>query len=249
MKNRIHLFAAALLLNLSTHSIAKEPAAAAEPGKAPAPVGAAHGAPTATVSAAEALERLKAGNKRFAASKLEHPHQTAARRTELATGQHPFVVVLGCADSRTSPEMIFDQGLGDVFVVRVAGNVLNDETIGSIEYAVDHLGPHLVVVLGHERCGAVKAAIETMAAKGEAPGHIQSLVKAIAPAVEATKSGDAEATAKANELNVAKALRESGPILKEAVAKGTLTVVAGHYDLDTGMVEFLQDGSEGVGVK
>jgi len=126
-------------------------------------------------------------------------------------------------------------------VVRVAGNVLNDETVGSIEYAIDHLGAQLIVVLGHERCGAIQAARDTIAAKGEAPGHIQSLVKAIAPAVEATAGADAEATAKANELNVAKELRESEPILKELVAKGTISVVAAHYDLDTGAVEFLKE--------
>ena len=194
------------------------------------------------VSPADALARLKAGNQRFVAGQLEHPRQTARRRTELANSQGPFAVVLGCADSRTPPELVFDQGLGDVFVVRVAGNVLNDETVGSIEYAVEHLGAQLIVVLGHERCGAVKAARETMAAKAEAPGHIQSLVKAIAPAVEATAGKDAEATAKANELHVAKKLRESAPILKEWVEKGTVSVVAAHYDLDTGAVEFLKDG-------
>ena len=121
------------------------------------------------VSATEALARLKAGNARFVAGKLEHPRQTAARRTELATSQHPFAVVLACADSRTSPGLLFDEGLGDVFVVRVAGNVLNNELLGSIEYAVEHLGTQLVVVLGHERCGAVAAARETIATKGEAP--------------------------------------------------------------------------------
>ncbi len=217
---------AAILLSLPLLTIAKEPE---------------HADAAPKVSPTEALTRLKAGNQRFVASKLEHPRQTAERRTELANSQHPFAVVLGCADSRTSPELVFDQGLGDVFVVRVAGNVLNDETVGSIEYAVDHLGAQLIVVLGHERCGAIKAARETIAAKGEAPGHIQSLVKAIAPAVEATVGQDAEATAKANELYVAKELRESAPILKEMVEKGTVSVVAAHYDLDTGAVEFLKE--------
>jgi len=217
---------AAIMLALPLGTIAKEPE---------------HADASPKVAPAEALTRLKAGNQRFVASKLEHPRQTAKRRTELATSQHPFAVVLGCADSRTSPELLFDQGLGDVFVVRVAGNVLNDETVGSIEYAVEHLGAQLIVVLGHERCGAIQAARETIAAKGEAPGHIQSLVKAIAPAVEATAGGDAEATAKANELHVAKELRESAPILKEMVEKGTVSVVAAHYDLDTGAVEFLKD--------
>lgn len=215
-----------LLLSLPRNSIAAEPD---------------HADASPKVSPTEALARLKAGNQRFVASKLQHPRQTAQRRAELATSQHPFAVVLGCADSRTSPEVVFDQGLGDVFVVRVAGNVLNDETVGSIEYAVEHLGAQLIVVLGHERCGAIKAARDTIAAKTEAPGHIQSLVKAIAPAVEATAGADAEATAKANELHVAGELRNSGPILKEMAEKGAIVVVGAHYDLDTGVVEFLKD--------
>ncbi len=217
---------AAILLSLPLGIIAKEPE---------------HVDSKPKVSPAKALELLKAGNQRFVAGKLEHPRQTAKRRTELATGQRPFAIVLGCADSRTAPEVVFDQGLGDVFVVRVAGNVLNDETIGSIEYAVEHLGAPLIVVLGHERCGAVEAARDTIAAKTEAPGHIQSLVRAIAPAVEATTGADAEATAKANEQHVAKGLRESGPLLKGMVDKGEVSVVAAHYDLDTGAVEFLKD--------
>src|SRR6059036_1627413 len=112
------------------------------------------------------------------------------RREELAKSQHPFAVVLGCSDSRVPPEIVFDQGLGDLFVLRVAGNVINDESLGSIEYAVDHLAVRLIVVLGHQRCGAVKAEKDTIAAKGEAPGHIQSLVTAIKPAVEATVNRD-----------------------------------------------------------
>ena len=220
------IIAAALLLFARDSALAKEPEHATEAVK---------------VSPADALARLQAGNRRFVTTKLEHPHQTAKRRTELATSQHPFAIVLGCADSRTSPEVIFDQGLGDVFVVRVAGNVLNDETLGSIEYAVEHLGATLIVVLGHERCGAVKAAKETIAAKAEAPGHIQSLVKAIAPAVATTTGADAEATGKANVLNVAQALRDSAPILKETVEKGSVSVVGAYYDLDTGAVEFLKD--------
>lgn len=218
--------AAALLLCLPQGTTAKEPS---------------HDEATPKVSPTEALARLKAGNQRFVASKLQHPRQTAKRRTELATSQHPFAIVLGCADSRTPPELVFDQGLGDVFVVRVAGNVLNDETVGSIEYAVEHLGAQLIVVLGHERCGAIKAARETIAAKAEAPGHIQSLVKALAPAVEATTGADAEITAKTNVLNVAQALRDSAPILKEMVDKGAVSVVGAYYDLDGGTVEFLKD--------
>ncbi len=202
-----------------------------------------HPAAAPKISAAEALTELKAGNQRFVTGKLQHPRQTAERRLELAAGQHPFAIVLACADSRTAPELVFDQGLGDVFVLRVAGNVLNDETIGSIEYAVEHLGSPLIVVLGHERCGAVTAARDTIAAKGEAPGHIQSLVKAIQPAVEATKDADVETTIRANVQNVAQALRESGPILKAKVAAGALSVRGARYDLDTGEVEFLEEAT------
>lgn len=193
------------------------------------------------VAPADALARLQAGNQRFVAGKLQHPNQTAKRRAELATGQHPFAIVLACADSRTAPEVIFDQGLGDIFVIRVAGNVLNDETVASIEYAVDHLGAQLVVVLGHTRCGAVAAARETIAAKAVAPGHIQSLVKAIQPAVEATIGADVDATAKTNVVNVVQALRGCAPILKPVIAAGTVSVVGATYDLDTGKVEWTKD--------
>jgi carbonic anhydrase len=139
------------------------------------------------------------------------------------------------------PEIVFDQGLGDLFVVRVAGNVINDEGLGSIEYAVDHLGSRLIVVLGHQRCGAVQAAKETIAAKGKAPAHIQSLVTAIKPAVEATANGDLDAMIKANVKHVVNALRSSTPILKAKVDSGELHVIGGYYSLDTGAVTFLDE--------
>lgn len=201
----------------------------------------AHSDAAPAVSPTEALSRLKAGNARFASGELQHPRQGTHRREELANGQHPFAVVLGCADSRTSPEVLFDQGLGDLFVVRVAGNIADDGGIGSIEYAVEHLGARLIVVLGHERCGAVKAARDTIAAKTEAPGHLKALVKAIAPAVKATAGKDAEATAHANEQLVAQQLRTSKPVLKDLVAEGKIAVVAAHYDLDSGKVVFLKE--------
>ncbi|HSJ01240.1 MAG: carbonic anhydrase [Verrucomicrobium sp.] len=230
MKLKFHSFAiaAALVAALYTVGQSAEPAAP-------------HAAEEAAATPAEALARLKTGNEHFVSNKVEHPHQTVQWRTTLATGQHPFAIVLGCADSRTSPEVLFDQGLGDLFVVRVAGNVLSDELLGSIEYAVEHLGAPLIVVLGHERCGAVKAARETIAAHAEAPGHIQSLVKAIRPAVDATSNADAETTCKANVINVVHALQESGPFLKERVEAGKVKVVGAHYDLDTGAVEFLKE--------
>jgi carbonic anhydrase len=137
------------------------------------------------------------------------------------------------------PEIVFDQGLGDLFVVRVAGNVIDDHGLGSIEYAVDHLGARLIVVLGHQSCGAVKAAKETIAAKGKAPGHIQSLVTAIKPVVEATAKDDLETTVKANVKHVVQALRSSTPILKAKVDSGDVQVIGGYYSLDTGAVTFL----------
>jgi carbonic anhydrase len=195
----------------------------------------------AKVAPAEALARLKAGNQRFIAGKLQHPHQNPKRRTELATGQQPFAIVLGCADSRTSPEVLFDQGLGDLFVIRVAGNILDDHALGSIEYAVDHLGAQLIVVLGHQRCGAVQAAKETLDSKAEAPAHINSIVAAIQPAVEATRGADVEATIKANTDNVVQSLRSSEPVLKKEVEAGAITVLGAYYDLDTGAVVFTEE--------
>src|SRR5207237_855101 len=167
----------------------------------------------------QAISRLKQGNERYTRGNPQHPHESIDERTRLATNsyenaslifpdmtkrreelaksQHPFAVVLGCSDSRVPPEIVFDQGLGDLFVVREAGNVIDDHSLGSIEYAVDHLAVRLIVVLGHQRCGAVKAAKETLAAKTEAPAHIQSLVTAIQPAVEETTKGDLDATIEA----------------------------------------------------
>jgi carbonic anhydrase len=217
----------------------------------------------AIVPPAEAISRLKEGNGRYTSGNPQHPHESseertqmatnshenlgmtavdaAKRRAELAKSQHPFAIVLGCADSRVPPEIVFDQGLGDLFVLRVAGNVIDDQSLGSIEYAVDHLAVRLIVVLGHQRCGAVKAAKDTIAANGKAPGHIQSLITAIEPAVEATVKDDLETTVKANVKNVAQALRSSTPILKAKIDSGELKVVGAYYSLDTGSVTFLDE--------
>jgi carbonic anhydrase len=194
-----------------------------------------------TVAPAEAVSKLKEGNGRYTTGKLQHPGQTTERRAELAKDQHPFAVILSCSDSRVPPEIVFDQGLGDLFVVRVAGNVVDDHGLGSIEYAVDHLGARLIVVLGHQSCGAVKAAKETIAAKGKAPGHIQSLVTAIQPVVEATVKDDLETTVKANVKHVVQALRSSTPILKAKVDSGEVQVIGGYYSLDTGAVSLLDE--------
>jgi carbonic anhydrase len=196
------------------------------------------------VSPAEAISRLKEGNGRFTAGNPQHlgmtSEQAAKRRAELAKSQHPFAIILSCSDSRVPPEIVFDEGLGDLFIVRVAGNVLNDEGLGSIEYAVDILGARLIVVLGHQSCGAVDAAMKTVAAKGKAPGHIQSLVTAIKPVVDSTPKGDLETTIKANVKHVVDALRSSTPILKARVDSGDVQVIGGYYTLDTGAVTFLE---------
>jgi carbonic anhydrase len=216
---------------------------------------------------AEAISRLKEGNRRFIAGNPQHPHesiderkyiaansyenagtislgmtaeQAAKRRVELAKSQHPFAIILSCSDSRVPPELVFDEGLGDLFIVRVAGNVLNDEGLGSIEYAVDILGAGLIVVLGHQSCGAVDAAMKTVAAKGKAPGHIQSLVRAIKQVVDSTPKGDLDTMIKANVKHVVDGLRSSTPILRAKVDAGDVQVIGGYYTLDTGAVTFLE---------
>src|SRR6266513_465761 len=192
------------------------------------------------VAPADALSRLKEGNERCTSGNLQHPGQTTERRAELTKSQHPFAIILSCSDSRVPPEIVFDQGLGDLFIVRVAGNVIDDEGLGSIEYGVDVLGARLIVVLGHQSCGAVDAAMKTVAAKGKAPGHIQSLVTAIKPVVDSTPKGDLDTMIKANVKHVVDALRSSTPILKARVESGDVQVMGGYYTLDTGAVTFLE---------
>lgn len=186
-----------------------------------------------------ALAKLRRGNARSVSGQLMHPRQTATRRAELAAAQHPFAIVVSCSDSRVPPELLFDQGLGDLFVIRVAGNVVDATALGSIEYAVEHLGSRLVVVLGHERCGAVKAAVDG----GEALPHIDALVKAIKPAVDevAGIAGDKlDLAVRANIKHVVQQIRSSAPVMNKAVEEKTVMVVGMYYDLDTGRVETLQ---------
>ena len=187
----------------------------------------------------EAIARLKKGNQRFAQAQLTHPNLDEARRTKVATGQRPFAVIVGCSDSRVPPELIFDTGLGDLFVIRLAGNIITGAALGSIEYAVEHLHSPLVVVLGHERCGAVTAAL----AGGKPGGNVATLVDAIRPAVVETRerSGDRlDLTVRANARRGAEQIRSSQPLLRKAIAEGRLTVVSARYDLDDGVVTFLK---------
>lgn len=192
--------------------------------------------PLKGVTPEDALKRLLDGNARYVAAKATHPDQTPERRTAVAGAQSPFAVVVGCSDSRVPPEVIFDQGLGDLFVVRTAGHVLDDAGLGSLEYAVEHLGAHLIVVLGHERCGAVDAAVKGL----KAEGHVAALVKAIRPAVEWArgKPGDwLDNAVRANVALATKNLRTAKPLLGEFVEERKLKVVGVRYDLDTGAVE------------
>lgn len=189
---------------------------------------------------AKALEKLLEGNRRFVAGQAEHPRQGTGRRAELMGGQNPFAAILTCSDSRVPPEIIFDCGLGDLFVLRVAGNVLDKVLMGSIEYAAEHLGVGLVMVLGHSHCGAVTAAV----AGGHPAGHIGSLTKRIRPAVEqaAASGGDVvDAAVTANvRLGVAK-IRQCQPILAHLVAAGKLQVVGARYELESGEVRLLDE--------
>jgi carbonic anhydrase len=193
-----------------------------------------------TMSAEQALKLLLEGNQRFVAGKLEHPNQTPARRAEVAKGQHPFASVLACSDSRTPPEMIFDRGLGDIFTVRVAGNVADQVVIESLDYSVKHLGVRVVMVLGHRRCGAVIAAVEGHEEDNEDVGP---MLKELKPAVHATHGmpGDpVENAVRENVKLVMKNLAASGE-LSAMVKSGELKIVGGIYDLDTGTIEMLKD--------
>jgi len=192
-----------------------------------------------TISAEQALKLLLEGNQRFVAGKLEHPNQTPARRAEVAKGQHPFAAVLACSDSRTPPEIIFDRGLGDIFTVRVAGNVADKVVIESLDYSVKHLGVRVVMVLGHRRCGAVIAAVEGHEEEGKDVGP---MLRELDPAVAATKgmAGDpVENAVRANVKLVMLNLATSSE-LRAMVISGELKIVGGIYDLDTGMIEMLK---------
>ena len=206
----------------------------------------AHAAPAAHAEGGmtpeAAMARLVAGNARYAAGKSAHGDQDAKRRTSVAAGQQPFAVILACADSRVAPEIIFDQGLGDLFTVRVAGNVVDDAVLASIEYAVIHLGATLVMALGHERCGAVKATIDALDGHGDpadAGSKIGALASLIAPAVKAVPAGVADRLDAAVSLNAAHAAAEifaGSPPLRARVLAGKLKIVAARYDLDDGHV-------------
>jgi carbonic anhydrase len=194
------------------------------------------------LAAPRALQKLLEGNKRYVAGRMLHPHQGARRRAQVAPSQQPFAAILSCADSRVPPEIVFDQGLGDLFVLRVAGNTADDVVLGSLEYAVEHLGLHLVLVLGHERCGAVQAAHDLLTKGEEIPGHIAALVVPIVPAVQAAQTMGGDVVDNAVTINVRMVtaqVRTTAPILASHVQKGTLKVVGARYALESGAVTLI----------
>jgi len=199
-------------------------------------------APQNAISPDDALARLMAGNERYATGN-GHPHDYNAERAARTKGQWPIAGILSCADSRVSPELLFDQAPGDLFVVRVAGNVVNVDGLGSFEYGAKFLGTPLIVVLGHTRCGAVDAAIKTVRNDAALPGHLPDLIDAIEPAVVAAKKEDPSdllLAATAENVRLGKeALVSQSTILGDAVAAGKLKVVGGIYELATGRIKMI----------
>ncbi len=206
------------------------------------------------ISALEALDRLREGNRRFASDvRGRDPLATQARRSEVAAGQEPFAIILGCSDSRVPAEIVFDQGLGDLFVIRVAGNIVAPSQVGSVEFAAERYGTRLVVVLGHSSCGAVLATLEELRRPTENQSrNLRSIVDRIRPSVEgllAKGSGhDAEALVRdAVRTNVrisASHLRHGSEVLEQLIERNGLVVVGAEYSLETGLVDFF-DGIPG----
>lgn len=204
------------------------------------------------VSALDALERLRAGNGRFVSGvRGLDSLMSQTRRNDFVAGQHPFAVILGCSDSRVPVEMVFDQGLGDLFVIRVAGNIVASSQIGSVEFAAERFGIRLVVVLGHTKCGAVQATLEELQRPSATQSrNLRSIVDRIAPAVEgllATElrhdlDGLLQHAARANVRVSANHLRHGSAVLEQLIAKDGLLVVGAEYSLETGIVDFF-DGT------
>ncbi len=200
--------------------------------------------PTTQVTAEEAIQRLTAGNARFVEGKNAHPNADPARRTETGTrGQQPFVTILGCSDSRVPLETVFDQGIGDIFAVRVAGNVCEGDEMASLEYGVNQLGTHVLVVLGHTDCGAVTAAVTG----AEVHGHMRELVGKITPAVAKAQASHPGLHGKdlvpaATEANVWQSIEDlvlHSPMTRRHIESGKVKVIGAIYDVKTGKVQWL----------
>lgn len=193
-----------------------------------------------SITPTEALQRLKEGNQRFVRGQSTKPRQDFSRIKEVASAQFPFATIIGCSDSRVPNEIIFDQGLGDLFIVRTAGQVSTYASWGSVEFAEEILGTKLIVVLGHTQCGAVNAAVKLP----EVPGHIITLINAIKPAVEVAKKSNPhdllDASIRENIRMQVEQLKALEPVLAKRVREGSIMIVGALYDLQTGQVEFLK---------
>jgi len=197
----------------------------------------------ATVTAEQAKQLLEEGNKRFVSGSILSKDLTQSRRENLdKNGQKPFAVVLTCSDSRVPPELIFDQALGDLFVIRVAGNIVDPVAMGSIEYGAEHLGAPVILILGHSHCGAVKASVDG----GEAPGSIGSIVSKIKPLVDKAKSGGATGDAlyqKVEDENIAAVAAEveKSPVIEHLISQKKVAIITGKYDIGSGAVTFAEE--------
>lgn len=190
-----------------------------------------------TMSSEQILQQLIAGNQRYVDGRAENPNQTPQARQEVAQEQNPMAAILACADSRVPPEIVFDQGLGDLFVIRVAGHIAARAVVASVEFATGNLGVPLVVVLGHSNCGAVTAAVQGI----DAPGQLGGLIAAIRPAVERvdTEPGDpVENAIRANVALVVESLRAAEPVLNRLVDEEQVRIIGAYYHLESGIVEF-----------
>ncbi len=199
------------------------------------------------IPAAEALERLREGNRRFVAETREDETASRSRRREVAAAQEPFAIILGCSDSRVPAEIVFDQGLGDLFVIRVAGNIVAPSQIGSVEFAIERFQTRLVVVLGHSQCGAILATLEELARPTAARSrNLRSIVHRIRPALRGLVqakpplSNDAlvHQSVRANIRVSANQLRHGSPVLEQAIQESGILVVGAEYSLETGLVDF-----------
>jgi len=184
----------------------------------------------------EALERLKTGNANFVSDRLDGKLQNSSRREDLVGGQAPYAIVLSCADSRVVPELAFDTGLGEVFVIRVAGNVANASSIASIEYAVAHLGVNLIVVMGHESCGAVTAAVQG----GDNGPNLNHLLDYIQPACKACEGQPVNDVVKKNAELTAQALVDNSKIIADAMAARSMKILPAYYNLGSGAIDFME---------
>jgi carbonic anhydrase len=192
------------------------------------------------VTPSEAYKMLKEGNQRFLHGRFDNFKKMEPHRKEVAKGQKPFAIIVSCSDSRVPPEVVFDQGLGDLFVIRLFGNLVDAMAMGSIEYAVDHLGVPLILVLCHKRCAAVQATLEVVEKKQKVSGNLPALVNAIKPAVVKAKGKGEDrlhAAIRNNAQNVNDKI-EVNPVISKAIKASKLVIVKGYYDLDTGKVNF-----------